>query len=874
MTTIIIDGDITAIEGDPNDVDNTLFDSEGEFYEWSNLETVEYNGTTPFRVGNGTFNGCSSLSSFPFEYVSSVGNDAFVGTAFTSIDLSGITGNVGKYAFCKLTSLEELKIHVVGEDILFDDESFSAYYSSNSPLESIEISGRGSLFLGPQTVDQTYGNAFSYYKNLKYVDFSDYYGEVSFGNSAFAGDSGLEKIEMGDNAKITYVGTSCFFGCELDSTVLDFSKITGVLSRMSFMLPSSYSSPNPIDINNVKSLDLSNVKEIATYAFYNRGESSLNQPERCYDNITSLNLSNIERIHPFSVQRMKYVDWDAANMPEDAKLAYNDVFAANDNIWAKIIEIMDGNFYLDSDGYDSEPLEPSDNDWEDSHLGDKNDVVNDSTQLTKAAKWTDKKKTEAEVEIQFSYAPKEQMDFLFVLDTSTSMAEWIDLDSQYEGYDQYPSPDGDAQYAKMYELQSKVVDITEKLLTCDQLDTRVGIVAFGSGRNFLSEGSAKLDDVQGDFLNSGFYTKDDVDKIENDIRYITCKGNTLYYMGLNAAQFYVYDAATSGRDITVIFVSDEESLDETHYGEEGIEKIQKYSNYIKNPDPDIGWGKDIYGIMYKEKPTEDDMKYINMACSEGKVYNAHDTDEFNKEMNRIIYKSLNSFTLVDEIGEDFEAVTIDDIELYTDAGKDVSPGTATLSNDGRTITWTLDEPVPFATYTMIISQKLKQLDNGKYPVGDFDTNLEDVLLFDRDSADDPVNQVETPVLSRTENDKPGTELPEKDPDEPDDEPKEDDDPNKDPDKDPEKDPEDTPDTIPGDGTDTTPDDITETTNDKYPPVVPTPDSAEPGLPQTGQNWWAIWIMASAGVILVLLGTSGGKTRYRGRKRRHHAKRRP
>ena len=92
---------------------------------------------------------------------------------------------------------------------------------------------------------------------------------------------------------------------------------------------------------------------------------------------------------------MKKVDWDAANMPEDAKLAYNDVFAANDNIWAKIIEIMDGKFYLDSDGYDSEPLKPSDNGWEDSHLGNKNDVVNDSTQLTKAAKWTNAEKNKS-----------------------------------------------------------------------------------------------------------------------------------------------------------------------------------------------------------------------------------------------------------------------------------------------------------------------------------------------------------------------------------------------------------------------------------------------------------------------------------------------
>lgn len=60
---------------------------------------------------------------------------------------------------------------------------------------------------------------------------------------------------------------------------------------------------------------------------------------------------------------------------------------------------------------------------EDSHLGEKNGLGAASTQLTKAAKWTDEDRTTAQVEIQAAYAPDRQRDFVFVLDTSTSMEQ-------------------------------------------------------------------------------------------------------------------------------------------------------------------------------------------------------------------------------------------------------------------------------------------------------------------------------------------------------------------------------------------------------------------------------------------------------------------
>lgn len=70
------------------------------------------------------------------------------------------------------------------------------------------------------------------------------------------------------------------------------------------------------------------------------------------------------------------------------------------------------------------------------------------------------------MEIQAAYAPDRQRDFVFVLDTSTSM-------EQVNGQG--------AALNKMYEMLSKVADVTETLLTSQEVDSRVAVLSFGSG---------------------------------------------------------------------------------------------------------------------------------------------------------------------------------------------------------------------------------------------------------------------------------------------------------------------------------------------------------------------------------------------------------
>lgn len=829
VKTVEISGDITGIADQENFY--------GLFQSWANLEAVTYTGDTNFRVGDYAFSDCYKLKTFPFEYVSSVGEGAFKFTSFTEIALPNLSGDIDDYAFYSNKQLTSVTVTSGAEDTYIGTRAFAAS-SDETQLETVKISGRGILRIGNNEING--GRTFADQKHLETVDLSGFSGAVSLGNMVFWFNSSLRKVILGENTTISHVGYACFDSCTaLEKDFLDFSKLTGSIDRAAFCIDTT---DNTGALKDLVELDLSNVTEIGAFAM----TAERKYEGYGYKDLTSVQLDSLKRLHAYAFQGASNINWDNSNIPEDAKLAYSDVLTGSDTIWQRILNIMKGKFSLDSDGYTT-PLAPSDSNWEDSKTGKENSVANDSTQLTKAAKWTDADKTRAEVEIQFSYTPKEQMDFVFVLDASTSMANWYDLNSQDGDLEIPVTQETEAQYAKMYEMQSKVADVTKKLLSSEQLDSRVAVVAFSNTYNFLSDGSAKLADMLGDSYSFsgdpdkqlGFYTADDLDGAVEDIRNIPCKGSTYYYLGLWYTSYYVWASANAGRDVTVVFLSDGEAMDGSKSQYESY--LEYYSNYIKNPDPDEGFGKPIFGVLYKESPTEKDQKYINMACSEDKVYLASDTDGFSAAVNRAVYTALNSFTLTDQIGKDFAAPEIGDIS--------VSGGSVALSEDGRTITWNLEEPVPYQTYTMTIQLDLQQKD-GEYPTGSFATNEGDALLKERDN-EEPINQVESPVLSRTNAPDPG---PGPDPD-----PTPDPDPNPNPNPNPDPDPNPNPNPDPGSGTN--PDTDPDTGSGSVPDPAPTPDSVDVNQPNTNDpmqtRFWAVLCLLSLGGMGLLLLTAPG-----------------
>ena len=730
---VIIDGDITHIGSITEDENDNWG---GIFGRWTNLESVEYNGTDDFEVGDYAFWACPKLNSFPFEHVAAVGSAAFQQTALTEVVIPNLTGNIGDCAFWLVNTLENVRIDAKGNDTYIGNQAFAGENGSGSALKNVTVTGQGILRIGQKSADINKGKTFAYQNNLEVLDLSGFSGDVSFSIAAFMSDTNLKKIVMSPDSEISDVGYACFGGCvSLDHDFLNFSRITGTIQRAAFSIQNwgDGKGKGSLSYADITGLDLSNVKEIGAFAFSAEREFE----NYGYDKLTNVRLDNLERMHAFAFQGDKNVDWDSANIPETAKLAYSDTLTSSDTIWNRILALMDGKFTLRSDGYGEKSLEPSDNGWEDVKYGENNSTGNDSTQLTKSAKWVNHEKTEAELEIKAAYAPKEQMDFIFVLDTSTSMASWNDMDSDDADL-LLPSSGGNAQYAKMYEMESKVADITEKLLGSEQIDSRVAIVGFGGKMNFMSEGTEKIGVStfeKSGFSSPGFYTKEDIDKAISDIRNMPCKGSTHFYMGLwGAANFAEYDS-NNGRDVTVIFLSDGEAMPGSS---RSLEYLKSFTSYISDKDPQIGLGKDIFGVLYKSEPTEDEKKYINMACYGNTVFLADDTEGFSAAVNNAVYTALTQYSLTDIINENFEGISAEDIS--------VSGGNFSVAEDGRTISWDLTGTEPYTPYSMTVRLKLAAQTDGEYPSGDILTNQGEMTIGN--GTGDILNSADSPALKR------------------------------------------------------------------------------------------------------------------------------
>ena len=253
------------------------------------------------------------------------------------------------------------------------------------------------------------------------------------------------------------------------------------------------------------------------------------------------------------------------------------------------------------------------------------------------------------MEIQAAYAPDRQRDFVFVLDTSTSM-------EQVNGQG--------AALNKMYEMLSKVADVTETLLTSQEVDSRVAVLSFGSGVNAAS---------------AGFFQEANAAHAGEVIRGLSCEGRTNYTAGLEKAVDYLRMAQSLGRSVSVVFLSDGEANEDT----EGIPAAAQAIQAL---------GVSTIGVLYKREPTEQEKTYMDQACTE--FYLAEDTDGFSRAVNRTIYDAFRTFTLTDVVGEDFQTIQ--------QAAIQVTGGTATLAEDGRTVTWDLSGTEPYETYTMTL----------------------------------------------------------------------------------------------------------------------------------------------------------------------------
>ena len=547
-------------------------------------------------------------------------------------------------------------IHLEDDAVL----TLNTGFGGQAKLESLTFTGKGTVYFQPPDTVPNYGNPLNTAINLKTIDFTGFSGEIQFADNMFSASTSrptseyykplLKEVLLGDTCRVTRIGQNAFNFCERLET-FDLSKVQGPIGERAFQLTKLSGTA-----------DLSGVTAIG---------------QRAFEGVDGIN-------------------WKETTFPEDldsVQLEYSTPFKDNEKVWEYVKAALAGKFQLNQDGSYA-ALEPSENGWESSKYGKKNDNGSASTQLTKSAKWANDDMTVAEVEIRAAYAPDRQMDFVFVLDTSDSM--------------RFVSTD-DADMGKGYELLSKTADVVRSLLTSQDVDSRVSLIAFGTNINNTPE---------------TFRGADQAERAVKSIRELKFAGSTNYAIALRNALSYVKTAQNEGRNVSVVFLSDAKPNQEK-------DKIVETAKAITDLDVEI------IGVLYKQAPTDEEKTYMNQACTS--YYLAEDTNGFNEAINRTIYDAFHTFTLSDRIGDDFQAVTADDIQ--------VTGGKFTLSEDGRTITWDLTGTEPYTAYSMTIRQKLAPEENGLYKEGTFLTNNGFALLVP-EGGSEPVNQVESPELSR------------------------------------------------------------------------------------------------------------------------------
>lgn len=393
-------------------------------------------------------------------------------------------------------------------------------------------------------------------------------------------------------------------------------------------------------------------------------------------------------------------------VPNTTKLGYSDVFQNDAEYFTRMEAILDGKFSLGDVSNDDE-LTVSD-EWMDSKVGTENSTAQNGTQITKAAKWADEQSTVADVELQFSYTKTPGKDFLFVVDYSESMAnignETEDMDSRYS------------------DMQSKLLDVSEELLTKEGYNNRVAFVSFS---NSVIE---NLDFTQ------------NLDEAREFIVKTPPNGLTNYAVALEKAKTLIQERNGTSREAVVIFISDGKPNRLLNGDEGSWDSIHSQLTEIASKLKEIkqnGQNTKLFGVLQsvpdnEQASCEAVMKNI---CTDGLFFNAEDTQEFSDAINDVIGAAFGRFVITDVVDEDFS---------LNENSLEASFGNASYDDRTRTITWDLTGALPYEDYTLTFKENLNKV-NGEYPSGKFDTNAQDAIV---EESGNKVNHVATPQLSR------------------------------------------------------------------------------------------------------------------------------
>ncbi len=645
--------------------------AENAFSGFENVEVLNL-PTTLETISTYAFQGCVKITNLKLTGVKNENNEDSENRENNNEVKNGITIKTNAFDNCSGLSNIELTNCTV------EAGAFNACCSSAAPQAALK-------FTECKILGQIYGGAIG--SRVEKITLNDCNVEfMAFtGGYRLSEDSNyLKSVEISGGT----VGESVFIG----NTKLESVSLSDVsVGRGSF--------------SNLESLN-----EITSLSNVSLGTS-------CFSNCTALKTISITGSSSVGSRVFDgCTGIDTVNIPDGIKLGYSDIFLSKKDdgsykfpdLAARVKAILADKFSYEAVPSDKE-LTVSD-EWESIKYGDQNGITVDTNQITKSAKWMNEDKTKAEVQLQFSHVGRPGTDFVFLLDYSNSMTSLGCSDDMN---------------SRFYDMQSKVCDVADKLLTTEGYDNRIAIVSFGGA---IDEITQTLVDTM-PFTNTSSTVSSYI--MADDPYY----QNTDYSSGLEAAKKIIDERTDTTRTPVIIFISD--GMPNVR-----VEDQKDLAAQIKKQ------GISIFGVMQSVPRVQETscISAMKDICTDGLFFMANDTSGFSDAVNSAIGASYGYFKITDEINTDAFTLVADSINKSDETNASYDP-------DANAITWDLTGIMPYQVYTLNFQLDLNKVNN-KYPNGDFFTNsTESAKVFESSDIENAVNAVASPTLTRQIKDK-------------------------------------------------------------------------------------------------------------------------
>lgn len=565
---------------------------------------------------------------------------------------------MGPNIFTGCAALESLtieKVKSISQDITGNYAGLSCSNLKSLNLKDIDTIGNYAFRKTPSVTSVTINNV------------------SSIGEQAFVSCYGIKSLSIED---VNNVGINAFASCK----GIESASLSGVdtIGQYAFY-----------NCTSLQTVNMTEIDKIANYAFWNCSKlqmiDSLSNVKTSIGGFAFYGCSSLTGLTVADLTKMGYI-------------------GSNDEIMKRVQAILAGKFNLDNaENINELGLEEG---WAAGEVGKSSNwnAYDNGTQIMEQARWADENAGVAEVKVDAYYTGEKQMDYIFVADLSASMAQLGNAEDNN---------------ARFYDMQSKLMDMTGKLLNTPGYDCRVAIVSFGGEYNnkatqnssgFISESGAAASYIEGlSPLNE----------------------NTDYGLGLQKALELVQ--ANADRNTVVVFLSDGAPNRNTSGDQDGTIAAQAIRD-LKVP---------IYGVLHSPSASQASSAENKMEAVCDYVYKSTDTPSFGQAMNSAFAAAYGNNTVTIPVNaRDFNINNLN-----------ASAGTVEY-NDG-VITWTLSG-MPFTQHTLTYNMNLTEenanrvgtyeygLNNGNAHFGDTGASAGLSLSLSRTVAD-PANPDPTPA---------------------------------------------------------------------------------------------------------------------------------